>query len=241
MTTTATPFRHGWRKLPDELKLTILRHVLPSGEEFGSLSFNKAEMYFECQLLFDCGEDSFPDASLPRFQTDVFPLLACPETRHLVPEAFYTQNTMRLHGSLYPRPSFWVFVRRVHLSLLDYPKDCARLEILANATSRVEHLHRIDLDIARGHSLGRMRRIEFNATQVNIKYTHWLVGKRVISEYDWVYDDSDTVYDGFDKVLLAKLTLAPKGGKVNKRIERYNYIKPRYVYRVTKKTAWRLA
>jgi hypothetical protein len=171
MVTTATPFLDGWRKLPDELKLTILRHALPSREEFGSLSFNKAEVYLECRLLYDCGEDYFSDASLPRFQTNVMPLLVCPEIRHLASEAFYAQNTMRLGGVLYPRPSVWAFVRRVHLTLPNRSRDCAMLEILANATSRVENLHTIDLDIVRGNSLGQMRRTEFNAKQLHIKYT----------------------------------------------------------------------
>jgi hypothetical protein len=64
-------------------------------------------------------------ARVRTFETDVFPLLACTETRGLVPEAFYTQNTFRMHTfpgqstsyALYPPVEIGKVIGRVRIKV----------------------------------------------------------------------------------------------------------------------------
>jgi hypothetical protein len=92
-------FVRGWMKLPDELRMMILSFALPSGEKFDWLSFDKAQIDFKYTYMNDPSNTPLISPSMAlrmakvrKFQTDVFPLLACITTRDLVPEAFYPQN-----------------------------------------------------------------------------------------------------------------------------------------------------
>jgi hypothetical protein len=106
-----TSFAANWRKLPDELKLKVLRHALPSNKTFSELAFKKRK------------RRSTPEQGIIR--RDVLPLLACPEIADLALEVFYVQNTFRImfaadysalcHAPLCPPPSVRKHVRRVNV------------------------------------------------------------------------------------------------------------------------------
>jgi hypothetical protein len=91
----------GWQKLPNELKLIILRYALPSGETFGWLSFNKTQLHQTySQYTNGCKTPSTSliarMAEVRRCETNVLPLMACPVIGALIPEAFYTQNVFKI-------------------------------------------------------------------------------------------------------------------------------------------------
>jgi hypothetical protein len=107
--TAITPpdaFVLGWRKLPDELKLEIVRHALPSGITFVHSFFKKETVpvlvskrdYVQRVSSTGSSQDvllmPYDAASVRALQhADVFeqsllPLLACPDTANVVDEAF---------------------------------------------------------------------------------------------------------------------------------------------------------
>lgn len=53
MSDQTTPFLAGWTKLPDELKLEVLRHTLPRDVEF-SLKWVRPQAQQEDDLLERC-------------------------------------------------------------------------------------------------------------------------------------------------------------------------------------------
>jgi hypothetical protein len=81
-TLAATVLLAGWLKLPNELKLHILRHALPDGETFDCEYFRVPR----------CRFDRDPN----RCDTYVLPLLCIPDLTGLVTEVLYGQNTISI-------------------------------------------------------------------------------------------------------------------------------------------------
>jgi hypothetical protein len=101
-----TNFTANWRKLPDELKLNVLRYALPINATFSASDFQKPRRK--------------PNPDQPTFQYSVLPLLASPELAGLALEVFYTQNTFRItfdadYHALCPPRSVCEHVHRIHI------------------------------------------------------------------------------------------------------------------------------
>jgi hypothetical protein len=202
------------RKLPDELKVEILQYALPCGETFTSLLFdqshlddkylrlkqNRMKLPLNSQLQFK---------ALRMFQVDVFPLLACPEVRHLVPEVFYGQNTMNLttaprHFS-YPRSSVGTHVRSVALDMQVTAENLLCLEKLATGVCGLPNLHTVDLKA--------VTTIYLQTKLLRIKYVH-----RLFRHYTKRLPDPD------DMDVLAMFSVESRGKEVKSRVERYELL-----------------
>jgi hypothetical protein len=118
---TNTPtFLDGWLTLPDELKLRVISFALPFDARLLSLDFSAAlRDQIDPDLL-----QSWLFASpggLTTFNTDVLPLLACPELRHMAYEAFYKPNTIVFSVSrdsshlCHPTKFITAFMRRIRM------------------------------------------------------------------------------------------------------------------------------
>jgi hypothetical protein len=122
ISTPTDAFVQGWRKLPDELKLEIIRHALPSGMPFNA-NFFKGELPQSIKNIIESRLQRYPhDSTVARivhldvFRRSLIPLLACPETASFVDEALYTQNSFNLCVSpLLPSPAILGFIRHVHM------------------------------------------------------------------------------------------------------------------------------
>jgi hypothetical protein len=102
ISTPTDAFVQAWRKLPDELKLEIIRHALPSGMPF-NVNLFKGELPQSIKNIIESRLQRYPHDStvacivhLDVFRRSLIPLLACPETASFVDEALYTQNSFNL-------------------------------------------------------------------------------------------------------------------------------------------------
>lgn len=151
-------FLDGWRKLPDELKLMVLGYALPHNLDFTSFSFSKTRAAREYRKHMSSTQGRISNRSrfydgMQIFQTDVFPLLACGEIRHLVFEAFYNRIRMVFFGnplsrSRFPPSSVSGFVRLVLIPIKPSSEQYADLEKLANGALCMQNLKDLKIHIS---------------------------------------------------------------------------------------------
>ena len=125
--TSPVPFRDGWRSIPDELRVEILRYALPSNENLCVTEFN---------CLLRCPRAKLPSAPNSCFDTHVVPLLAVPEIAGIVQEIFYAQNTMWLNTSpteSYPRHLPYAMGNFVRQMKLEFALSVAKLRLVRSA------------------------------------------------------------------------------------------------------------
>jgi hypothetical protein len=79
MDQSTNTFLTGWRSLPDELKLHILRYVLPSGKTYTEYDFRSRKYYREDP------ED---------LKKLLYPLLSIEQCKMMALEVLYSQNTI---------------------------------------------------------------------------------------------------------------------------------------------------
>ncbi|KAH7392092.1 hypothetical protein DE146DRAFT_757839 [Phaeosphaeria sp. MPI-PUGE-AT-0046c] len=153
----------GWQKLPDELKLEIIRLALPADLQFGAVDFDdgkESEQWDPMPAMpnglelspEDCGKKNVR-GSKDMFDTQVLPLFACPTISYVAIEAFYTQNTMRfrvekdLSIRLPPRP-VREYVRSLAGEVSHRPGELAALERVAHDDAGFSKLQVVILTIA---------------------------------------------------------------------------------------------
>ncbi|KAH4194617.1 hypothetical protein HBI56_187490 [Parastagonospora nodorum] len=132
MSDQTTPFLAGWTKLPDELKLEVLRNALPRDMEFNSIWTRPQALQDVC-LLEHC-----------------IPYLACPPLAALALEVIYSQNTLRLTifrelNPALPPVHYRNFVRYWHVLIEVNHVPFGSLDKLAAAFPNVQsvrvHIH----------------------------------------------------------------------------------------------------
>jgi hypothetical protein len=211
MSTATTSFHDGWRTLPDELKLEILRYALPCGKTFKSLQFNKAKM--------EERKDKSLNHTLARwvymFQSEVVPLFTCSETRDLVPDAFCSQNTMELDQFawmplLYPPPSIRPLIRSIKMNVMFYNKNgIARLEKLATISHNLPNLRSVDVEVkgndSKVEALASFQEMKFNTKQLRVLYRHHRQNPHA---------SIPEPTDPCEMALLSLLTVLPRGKDV---------------------------
>jgi hypothetical protein len=99
---SASPFLNGWRRLPDELKIHILKYALPADQNFGD------------RASFRRGKDIRGIPLMVGFYKFVLPLLiAFPESAGLISEVFYsTTSWSSVTNALLKSPNFVIHRRR---------------------------------------------------------------------------------------------------------------------------------
>jgi hypothetical protein len=220
MSTATTSFLNGWRTLPDELKLEILRYALPCDETFKSLQFSKAKI--------EERQDKSPNRPLARwvwmFQSEVVPLLTCSETRDLAPEAFYSQNTMELDQFAwmplqYSPPSIRPHIRSIKMNVMFHNKNgIARLEKLATISHNLPNLRSIEVEVkgndSKVEALASFQEMAFNTKQLRVLYRHHRQNPHA---------SIPEPTDPCEMALLSLLTVLPRGKDVQQRLERLSY------------------
>lgn len=143
---SAPSFVEGWRKLPDELKVAILKHALPSGKVFRMAAFHETFVQSRKKSLYP---DNLYDARII-FSNQVLPLLACPEISTLALEVFYAHNTLRLVPSLRRQaPSgLGMLIRHVFMSMPMGQTGYECLKRLSNGSLGLHNLAVIEIVIA---------------------------------------------------------------------------------------------
>jgi hypothetical protein len=179
----ADPFLQGWRKLPDELKLEIIRHALPSGITFSGRFFKKESIPSLIDLKNEPHRYSSDDP-LARalqyaniFEKALFLLLACSETVSFVNEAFYTQNTFELFDDrLLPLPAARSFIRHATLSG-NVSRWWDLIVKFADGSLDLSNLHVVEIDIGFSginwlQKMGDPKGIRFQTRKLRLSYRH---------------------------------------------------------------------
>jgi hypothetical protein len=194
----------GWQKLPNELKLIILRYALPSGETFGWLSFNKTQLHQTySQYTNGC---KTPSTSLiacmvevRRCETNVLPLMACPVIGALIPEAFYTQNVFKiliLPGEVssevvLPPVLVGKAMRHVKIGVQCPLYGLHTLKLLATCARRLLNLHTLVVEItgsdATTEELETVEPIQFSAKEMCVTYKH----STAAAGQEWILDPNE--------------------------------------------------
>jgi hypothetical protein len=193
---SASPFFKGWRRLPDELKVHVLKYALPADQNFGDCGF------------FRTGKNILGPPLMVSFHKVVFPLLiAFPESPGLISEVFYSTNTMVIHDTCPSEISelqhppqtvtYWVHQVQINLKLsvenLHYLRRLSRgemglpnLQLLAiqfmgyecpilarerNVYFNFANEHAVEIEELR-QFLEDMAVIEFNAKELEVVYRH---------------------------------------------------------------------
>jgi hypothetical protein len=208
MSQCLSPILANWRKLPDELKVYILKYLVPTGGHYSAQDFVK-----------------WTDMSL--FQevwNMVMPLLSLPEIFDLVVELFWGQNTMCIHERrahkpkrstvLYPPHYSWVYIRRLRLSLGDGALDEGALHDVARTARGFTHLCHLTLIIndtkySRGFAFGTLPlppTVTFSTRRLEVEYHHTNVF------YNDISIGPLSQCDPVEEPLLNSLSLAGAGG-----------------------------
>jgi hypothetical protein len=175
----------GWGKLPDELKLEIVRHALPRDETVSGRFFNKKLNKID-RARFTTRKFPVSDASiaselelLEQYDTTFLSLLACPETAKFVHEAFYTQNVMRLtHPStpMLPPPSVRGFVRNVKLYADTSTSWWYTVTMVANGEAGFSNMSVVEIELdARPewrYRLNRVLELSFHTRELQVSFWH---------------------------------------------------------------------
>jgi hypothetical protein len=144
MNTSPSKVLAGWKKLPDELRLSIVRHALPS---------DKTISYTDVPELMI--QDSTGDRQ--QFMEEFIVLLYCPATSALAVEALYSQNTVSItckdHMRL-PPEAVRRFIRRVQIQMLLTRPGLDGFATFCSEQATFSGLCRVDLTITQQEKRG---------------------------------------------------------------------------------------
>ena len=225
-------FLQGWHKLPDELKVMILRYAVPYGETFSSVNVNKSALDQECRRVARHGPSRFrwqqeKIDQLRKYETHVMPLLTCPETAGLAAEIFYAQNNMVLRSmgdrAFWRPPSNMLpFIRSVETSVVVsnsmfefFARDLSALSQLTLGLPNLRNL--ILVVVAHDYygertkfvdSVNAMAPIALNTRRLDIRFQHG--HRHDIASYGRVHKRDSVVPRSPDPLaipLLAKFTV----------------------------------
>jgi hypothetical protein len=175
----ANKFSSGWYKLPDELKLHVLRYALPVDQHYTYQDFNRSLRYAGMQH--------------DHFETAVFPFLACPRLSSLASEYLYSHNTIQLWPT-FPKPTFLPYVamrhciRNLYVHVKRDINDFEFLAKLADGSTAFQRLRDLEINIglppynARGkfyEFYSTMDPIQFDAKVLRVRYEHDRVPHRL--------------------------------------------------------------
>jgi hypothetical protein len=171
--------------------MMILSYALPSGEKFDWLSYDKAQIDFKYRSMNDTSNTPLISPSMAlrkaqvlRSQTGVFPLLACSTTRHLVSEAFYTQNDFLIliasgndtSHMKFPHGDVGKALRHVEIAIQCPEYGLDSFKLLAAGARRLPNLHTLELLIvgcnASLEELETVGPIRFSTKRLSVTYKH---------------------------------------------------------------------
>jgi hypothetical protein len=160
MSTSADAFVQGWGKLPDELKLDIVRYTLRATRPslVISLTRNLTKLIVLDSRPANSRFPMHPSIAselelLEAYDSTFLSLLVCSETAIFVHEAFYTQNTMRLthpRTPMLPPPSVQGFVRHVKLYADTSISWWNTIIMVANGGTGFLNLHVVEVELIVG-------------------------------------------------------------------------------------------
>jgi hypothetical protein len=188
-------FLAGWRSLPDELKLHVLRYVLPSNETYSESDFRGCKYY----------------------PTNFLSLLSVEQCKDLALEVLYGQNTVyithsraenTLPGTEWPPKyvfqhikSIELYFRHIGSSILDLLRN------IVDGTANIAHLHSLKLHICSGclnidsrNAFAAIEVMEFPTRVLEVKYRHSIIN--LFEKYV-----SGPPYDTSEMVFLDKFTV----------------------------------
>jgi hypothetical protein len=214
----AIPFFKGWCSLPDEIKLQILRHTLPSNDTYSYERFRKWSFVFEKNHRDD-------------FRELVIPLLSVPALYGMVLEALYSQNTMYIkkyviEGSRkLPRVGVRHHVRLLELHASEYaPSMLGFLWKFAATSTPFQNLQTLAIDFDGDinedgklkTALKSMAPMKFPVRILTMKYRHAVMYKTFVEGYGIGFFGDD-----LEMPLLCKFSIVGNSAGVTEKWERY--------------------
>jgi hypothetical protein len=230
----STAFLSGWRSLPDELKLQIIKYALPAGDEYDEYTLERwLYSYKRREEVHNHGtpltHTSKPSPAsqwckiggrpgVVRCLSPFYTLLSVPELKGLALEAVCSQNTTYLTqgckygGPRWPPQDVRGYVRRLEIKVHCYePSMIDFLNKVASDMSGLNHLHHTKL-ILKGYPdqfitdvMDVMDPIEFPTRVLEVSLHH-VCG---------------TTCEKLEGSWLGKLTVRGDQSKTTVRLERY--------------------
>jgi len=216
----STNFVRGWDKLPDELKLAVLRHALQHDRPLRARSFVQHKRYelSTSESIWDAAHlgielELEPEPESSYFKTTVLPFLACPTIAQLAHEAFCTQNRFMLepHINLLPPLSARNLIRHMELDVKATVSEIDWLLQVAATSHSFTNLHLIEITV-RGSfrdmpetistMLSKHSPIGFKTKRLVIRYRHdcsgapWPIRLLDSLEMDYMSAFSVVAYEG---------------------------------------------
>ncbi|KAF2824699.1 hypothetical protein CC86DRAFT_371256 [Ophiobolus disseminans] len=226
--TESNEFLRGWTKLSEELKLSILRYVVPSGELLTYIQFHQT-------YRDDRVKRRRPKLGTPTkwfiFEYEVFPLLACSLISRLVYEAFYTQNTIHIgNPKVLSRPlSVQSFVRHVGL---DLDPNLEALEILASLASSgfgFANLHLVEIQLQSSGSWDPSFKTDvieavMEIAPIRIKARKLIIDNQPERFQRYLRVIRNLPHTAIEECIMAKITVLAQGNRpITERWERYTF------------------
>jgi hypothetical protein len=212
----------GWRKLPDELRLQIVRLALPSGKTYYGQYFNKGLclplVSHWSKQLFQTPDSRTPGhvENLEVYSKSLLPLLANPDTARFVQEAFYSQNIFDLCNMIkasLPPQSVLHFVRHVKLHQNYFGGWENIVNKVASGTTDLSNLHLVEIELdfwdESRSFLEVVPGLSFLTRALRVSYAHYRIS----------ISDAEPL-DPLEEQLLAKFSIAWDGKQVHERWER---------------------
>jgi hypothetical protein len=233
--------------LPDEIKVMILKYILPTGLTLTAGNFNRKLSAMPDRRLYPHFVDELHRLNglktvQKEFDTDIFPLLAViPAIRIIVYDVLFDFNKITICRSecktfCYPPASMNACVRRVQLRTETDDAGLAFMCLFASGALGLSNLDELDIALATGSDgytdeeyalvserLNALTPIKFTAKKLTVSFEHF-----ELQEYhSWESRTDVTIHrlrDELDTVVLGKMLLV--NGKEDKtRWERYDCIK----------------
>jgi hypothetical protein len=211
----SSTFLECWSSLPDELKLHILRYVLPSNENYREYDFRSwkysQENTGDLKKLF-------------------YPLLSIGHCKHLALEVLYSQNRIciwhepELPGTIWPPKHVFQHIRSIELSFKHMGTSILDLlRTIADGTAGFRKLHSMKLDASSQSDMADFHKtfaaidiMEFPTRVLEIEYKHW-TATVPIEGYGF-----GKLYDTFEMALLDKFTVQGRNENTTVSLERYH-------------------
>ncbi|KAF1842993.1 uncharacterized protein K460DRAFT_367913 [Cucurbitaria berberidis CBS 394.84] len=226
MAETTTPFLTGWNRLPDELKLQILKETVPRDTYFAS-SFKKEIPHWRHRHVRGSWRT-------------MLPLLSIPQIKGLALEAFYSQNEMGIMNNelrsynseersviYYPPRNMRDYITKLYIRSCPSVRTLELLINLGSGSTGMNHLRSVTVVINGSlhwgtrsperagflQILATIDKIEFRARTLMLRYLHDsnILKKKM----------DDMVTDDLDMLILEKFSLQGRQDKVEEVWTRY--------------------
>jgi hypothetical protein len=210
-------FLKGWSSLPDEMRLQILRYVLPAGKTYKEFDFR-------------CWRFLWKEEEQDEFRALLYPLLSVAQLQNLALEAFYTQNITYIHywrdreKILWPPSVVHHHIQSIRVCISQY--SCSAPEFLcnlANGTSRFGRLRRVAIDLESSDVHKRRFQdvfaaldvLKFQTCLLEVTYDH-ITPNKWVDGYGF-----GTPCDKFEMPFLDKFFVRGKEENITVALERY--------------------